>query len=144
MWYVHKHLHRLCGYPPFYHENDAELFHQIMRGDYEFDSPYWDEISDSAKDFIRHLMELDPKKRYTCKEAIAHPWSVVVALSPGPSQLFIAAFWKVGKLGSLIPKCTCTVHCNCKWLAKRSFIGIFLLYVSLIFIEIVSIANSSP
>lgn len=63
-----------------------------MRGDYEFDSPYWDEISDSAKDFIRHLMELDPKKRYTCKEAIAHPWSVVVALSPGPSQLFIAAF----------------------------------------------------
>lgn len=64
----------LCGYPPFYHENDAELFHQIMRGDYEFDSPYWDEISDSAKDFIRHLMELDPKKRYTCKEAIAHPW----------------------------------------------------------------------
>ena len=67
---------RLCGYPPFYHENDAELFHQIMRGDYEFDSPYWDEISDSAKDFIRHLMELDPKKRYTCKEAIAHPWLV--------------------------------------------------------------------
>ena len=74
---------RLCGYPPFYHENDAELFHQIMRGDYEFDSPYWDEISDSAKDFIRHLMELDPKKRYTCKEAIAHPWSVLLTWSEG-------------------------------------------------------------
>lgn len=64
----------LCGYPPFYHENDAELFQQIMRGDYEFDSPYWDNISDSAKDFIRHLMELDPKKRYTCRQAIDHPW----------------------------------------------------------------------
>ena len=47
-----------------------------MRGDYEFDSPYWDNISDSAKDFIRHLMELDPKKRYTCRQAIDHPWSV--------------------------------------------------------------------
>ena len=73
--HTHTHAHyRLCGYPPFYHENDAELFHQIMKGDYEFDSPYWDEISESAKDFIRHLMELDPKKRYTCQQAIAHPW----------------------------------------------------------------------
>ena len=39
----------LCGYPPFYDENDANLFAQILKGDYEFDSPYWDEISDSAK-----------------------------------------------------------------------------------------------
>lgn len=46
----------LCGYPPFYDENDANLFAQILKGDFEFDSPYWDEISDSAKDFIRHLI----------------------------------------------------------------------------------------
>lgn len=31
----------LCGYPPFYDESDANLFAQIMRGEYEFDSPYW-------------------------------------------------------------------------------------------------------
>ena len=35
---------------------------------------YRDNISEEAKDFIRHLMELDPKKRYTCREAICHPW----------------------------------------------------------------------
>ncbi|XP_072177574.1 calcium/calmodulin-dependent protein kinase type 1D-like [Diadema setosum] len=64
----------LCGYPPFYDENDSKLFQQIMRGDYEFDSPYWDDISDSAKDFIRHLMDVDPNSRYTCEESIAHPW----------------------------------------------------------------------
>ncbi|KXJ12506.1 calcium/calmodulin-dependent protein kinase type 1D isoform X2 [Exaiptasia diaphana] len=64
----------LCGYPPFYDESDANLFAQIMRGEYEFDAPYWDEISESAKDFIRHLMEVDPKKRYTCKQSLAHPW----------------------------------------------------------------------
>lgn len=57
----------LCGYPPFYDENDANLFAQILKGDFEFDSPYWDEISDSAKDFIRHLMCVDVDKRYTCK-----------------------------------------------------------------------------
>ncbi|GAA48934.1 calcium/calmodulin-dependent protein kinase I, partial [Clonorchis sinensis] len=64
----------LCGYPPFYDENDHELFRQIRQAEYEFDSPYWDNISDSAKDFIRHLMEKDPKKRYSCMQALQHPW----------------------------------------------------------------------
>ena len=40
---------RLCGYPPFYDENDANLFEQIKKAEYEFDSPYWDEISDSGE-----------------------------------------------------------------------------------------------
>nr|DBA31382.1 TPA: hypothetical protein GDO54_007243 [Pyxicephalus adspersus] len=39
----------LCGYPPFYDENDSKLFEQILKADYEFDSPYWDDISDSAR-----------------------------------------------------------------------------------------------
>ncbi|XP_063782952.1 calcium/calmodulin-dependent protein kinase type 1D isoform X2 [Pseudophryne corroboree] len=64
----------LCGYPPFYDENDSKLFEQILKADYEFDSPYWDDISDSAKDFISHLMEKDPSKRYTCEQALRHPW----------------------------------------------------------------------
>ncbi|KAM4749607.1 calcium/calmodulin-dependent protein kinase type 1D [Rhinophrynus dorsalis] len=64
----------LCGYPPFYDENDSKLFEQILKADYEFDSPYWDDISESAKDFIGHLMEKDPSKRYTCEQALRHPW----------------------------------------------------------------------
>lgn len=88
---------RLCGYPPFYDEHDAKLFEQILKAEYEFDSPYWDDISDSgttemsttgekcsinkllyfflaAKDFICHMMEKDPLKRYTCEQALQHPW----------------------------------------------------------------------
>lgn len=64
----------LCGYPPFYDESDANLFEQIKKAEYEFDSPYWDEISDSAKDFIKHLMEKSPLKRFTCLQALDHPW----------------------------------------------------------------------
>ncbi|XP_067247717.1 calcium/calmodulin-dependent protein kinase type 1D isoform X1 [Chanodichthys erythropterus] len=64
----------LCGYPPFYDENDSKLFEQILKADYEFDAPYWDDISDSAKDFISCLMEKDPSKRYTCDQALRHPW----------------------------------------------------------------------
>lgn len=42
----------LCGYPPFYNENDARLFDSIMEGKFEFHSPYWDNISSHAKDLI--------------------------------------------------------------------------------------------
>ncbi|CAL8291619.1 unnamed protein product [Boreogadus saida] len=64
----------LCGYPPFYDENDSKLFEQILKADYEFDAPYWDDISDSAKDFISNLMEKDPEKRFTCDQSLEHPW----------------------------------------------------------------------
>lgn len=64
----------LCGYPPFYDENDSELFRQILKGYYEFDSPYWDDISESAKDFIRRLMCKQVSMRITCKQALTHQW----------------------------------------------------------------------
>lgn len=41
-------IYRLCGYPPFYDENDSVLFQQILKAEYEFDSPYWDDISESG------------------------------------------------------------------------------------------------
>lgn len=62
------------GTPPFYDESDPELFSQILRANYEFDSPFWDDISESAKDFIRHLLERDPQKRFTCQQALQHLW----------------------------------------------------------------------
>lgn len=49
----------LSGNPPFYGDGDEDdsdsrdknLFLKILSGDYEFDSPYWDDISDSGGDF---------------------------------------------------------------------------------------------
>lgn len=46
----------MSGNPPFYDDADEEdydnrdksLFLKILSGDYEFDSPYWDDISDSG------------------------------------------------------------------------------------------------
>ncbi|XP_051004127.1 calcium/calmodulin-dependent protein kinase type 1G [Acomys russatus] len=64
----------LCGYPPFYEETESKLFEKIKEGYYEFESPFWDDISESAKDFICHLLEKDPNARYTCEKALRHPW----------------------------------------------------------------------
>lgn len=49
---------RLCGYPPFYDESDAKLFEQILKAEYEFDSPYWDDISDSGSQTPPHFPHL--------------------------------------------------------------------------------------
>uniref|UniRef100_A0A1A8MIR2 CaM kinase-like vesicle-associated protein n=1 Tax=Nothobranchius pienaari TaxID=704102 RepID=A0A1A8MIR2_9TELE len=72
----------LSGNPPFYDETDDDdyenhdknLFRKILAGDYEFDSPYWDEISDSAKNLVARLMEVDQDQRLTAQEAINHEW----------------------------------------------------------------------
>uniref|UniRef100_A0A4W5NH05 CaM kinase like vesicle associated n=1 Tax=Hucho hucho TaxID=62062 RepID=A0A4W5NH05_9TELE len=72
----------LSGNPPFYDEmedddydnHDKNLFRKILSGDYEFDSPYWDDISDSAKSLVASLMEVEQDQRLTAQEAINHEW----------------------------------------------------------------------
>jgi calcium/calmodulin-dependent protein kinase I len=64
----------LCGFPPFYGDTLPEVFEQIMKADFDFPSPYWDEISADAKDFISKLLVVDSKKRATCKQALEHKW----------------------------------------------------------------------
>ncbi|XP_053408764.1 serine/threonine-protein kinase DCLK3-like isoform X2 [Mercenaria mercenaria] len=66
----------LCGFPPFRSpdRNQTELFEFIKAGEYEFLSPYWDNISSSAKDLIEHLLVVDKKRRYTAIDVLSHPW----------------------------------------------------------------------
>lgn len=64
----------LCGFPPFYGEDDDDAFDQIIAGKYDFPEPYWTKISDTAKDLIRKLLVVNPNKRYTAKQALEHPW----------------------------------------------------------------------
>ncbi|KAL2001758.1 hypothetical protein VTN02DRAFT_1312 [Thermoascus thermophilus] len=64
----------LCGFPPFYDESIQVLTEKVARGQYTFLSPWWDDISKSAQDLVSHLLTVDPDKRYTIKEFLAHPW----------------------------------------------------------------------
>jgi len=66
----------LCGFPPFYDENDdlKKLYAKIKTAQYDMPSPYWDKISNGAKDLVRKLLVVDPAKRYTSKDTLLHPW----------------------------------------------------------------------
>lgn len=64
----------LCGFPPFYEENNAKLFEMIKNCEYEFPSPFWDDVSDTAKDLIKSILIVDPLKRPTAEQILSHPW----------------------------------------------------------------------
>ena len=64
----------LCGFPPFYADDNDTLFRLIKESDFEFPSPYWDNVSDSAKDLIKNLLVVDSHKRLTTEEILKHPW----------------------------------------------------------------------
>ena len=64
----------LCGYPPFYGDNNTEIFKSVRAGNFSYPSPEWDDISDKAKDFINSLLRKDPKSRLTSSGALEHPW----------------------------------------------------------------------
>jgi len=64
----------LCGFPPFYAETVPEVFEQIMKAEYDYPEEYWNEISAEGKDFIDHLLVVDPKERLTAQQALEHKW----------------------------------------------------------------------
>ncbi|XP_053821972.1 calcium/calmodulin-dependent protein kinase type IV-like isoform X3 [Vidua chalybeata] len=65
----------LCGFEPFFDpRGDQYMYGRILTCDYEFVSPWWDEVSPNAKDLVRKLMVLDPQKRLTVQQALEHPW----------------------------------------------------------------------
>ena len=64
----------LSGTPPFYDDDNFELFEIIKKGEYNFDAPAWKDISNEAKDFIRKLLVVNPNDRITADEIRIHPW----------------------------------------------------------------------
>ncbi|CAF0859393.1 unnamed protein product [Didymodactylos carnosus] len=79
----------LSGYPPFYgscghscgwargeecEKCQSLLFERIQEGVYEFPVKEWQNISEEAKDLIRHLLVRDASSRYTAANVLEHPW----------------------------------------------------------------------
>lgn len=64
----------LAGSPPFWHRKQMLMLRMILSGSYDYSSPEWDDRSDTVKDLISRLLEVNPEKRFTATEALAHPF----------------------------------------------------------------------
>ncbi|KAG2201553.1 hypothetical protein INT47_007430 [Mucor saturninus] len=65
----------LCGFAPFSDEYaPPSMEAQIKMGKFEFPSPYWDKISDEAKELVSALLTVDPNERASADEALGMPW----------------------------------------------------------------------
>eukprot|EP00291_Cryptomonas_curvata_P006299 CAMPEP_0172188762 /NCGR_PEP_ID=MMETSP1050-20130122/22135_1 /TAXON_ID=233186 /ORGANISM="Cryptomonas curvata, Strain CCAP979/52" /LENGTH=474 /DNA_ID=CAMNT_0012863355 /DNA_START=202 /DNA_END=1623 /DNA_ORIENTATION=- len=101
----------LCGFTPFQSEDPRTTLRLTVRGAFDFPSPYWDHISDAAKDFIRLTLTLDPGRRPTAQSCLSNPW-IAEARAPPTHPLpdlgstrAIMMVRKVKLLDGLPPRC---------------------------------------
>ena len=64
----------LGGYQPFDEENQDDLFRVIRKGKYEFHDEYWGQVSSEAKDLIKSMLTVEPKRRASAKQALEKAW----------------------------------------------------------------------
>lgn len=64
----------LCGYSPFRSENMSDLIVECSSGKIIFHERYWKVVSHDAREFIRQLLQTDPSKRPSSKQALQHRW----------------------------------------------------------------------
>ncbi|XP_065121307.1 serine/threonine-protein kinase DCLK2 isoform X3 [Paramisgurnus dabryanus] len=82
----------LCGFPPFRSENNLQedLFDQILLGRLDFPSPFWDNITDSAKELIGHMLRVNVEARYTAEDVLCHAWVTEDAAMENNMKLEVA------------------------------------------------------
>ena len=64
----------LTGRPPFNGINEEEIMKKIKEGNYDLSKYPWGIISEDAKNLVKGLLQIDPKKRYSAQEALNHKW----------------------------------------------------------------------
>ncbi|KAF8185889.1 kinase-like domain-containing protein [Mycena galopus ATCC 62051] len=65
----------LAGYTPFDRDTPKLEMEAIIAGDYKFEpEEYWANVSDTARDFVRQCLTIDPLRRPTAEECLGHKW----------------------------------------------------------------------
>jgi len=68
----------LCGSPPFDGDNDDEILLNIHKGQFTFELPEFELISDYAKKLIQKMLTYNPKLRISAAEALEDTWFKVM------------------------------------------------------------------
>ena len=63
----------LCGYPPFYGENNKEILEAVKKGKLDFSSSEWKNKSPEAIDLLKRMITSNEKRLFP-EEVLKHPW----------------------------------------------------------------------
>lgn len=61
----------LCGSRPFWARTESGIFRAVLKADPSFDEAPWPSLSIEAKDFVKRLLNKDPRKRMTAAQALS-------------------------------------------------------------------------
>jgi len=65
----------LCGCLPFDDDSSTIPSDELVKIKFQLRYPRWAKgLSPSAKDLLSHLLDVDPRTRYTADDALNHPW----------------------------------------------------------------------
>ena len=67
----------LSGRTPFALSDDdspEKILERIGKGEFELSGRVWENISNPAKDLIKCMLDVDPRKRITAQKILSHPW----------------------------------------------------------------------
>lgn len=68
----------LCGYPPFFSNHGLPISpgmkKRIKGGQYQFHSPEWDNISQTAKCLINEMLQTKPEERMKIEQIMKNSW----------------------------------------------------------------------
>ena len=70
----------LCGSRPFWARTESGIFRSVLKADPSFDEAPWPSVSSEAKDFVKRLLNKDPRKRMSAAQALSECFSFLKLL----------------------------------------------------------------
>lgn len=64
----------MSGYLPFNPDKKYDVYQKIQKGQYHFNHPEFEIVSENVKNLITKLLCVDPKYRLSAEEALNHVW----------------------------------------------------------------------
>ena len=99
----------LSGTPPFAGNGENEILSRVKKGSYDLNISKFDKVSAHAKDFIKKLLVMDPKKRMSAKQAQEHVWLHDFDLADEPLDIGIVGSLRGFHQHSAMKKLVCEV-----------------------------------